>query len=498
VKARLSFASSVVLFALGARPAPAAVVLQARAFDGEATARAILENFQRESRPQIEGLRVPWTKPLTVSLIETGERRGATEGGSAGRSWTVTPAEGGAFTLDTGLDALAGTAYFVASAPGPGGRTLYSPFFRPGADLVVNLYPITEDSARVSGTLHVAYDLITEQGSGKDDKDRKAEGIRIRAGLNLRNDGADMYVGRRAGSSWREVWRLPFPRDAKLVLNKGPDGEMPGWTVSGDGRWLILDSPVPGLSELNTAGFTWQAEFVVPPRQNLFQEYPVSLPLEPNRFVLWWEAEVIEVAGPDFAPPAPRTYPDPFTSDDRRKYEATGGKGPFPAGRTAGVVVTVDNVPLNQVSRQAVKWVGGFILAVVLSILLGLACGRKRPAPDVLFAGLSGEEVLDRIADLDRRFDRREIREDDYRRHREVLVELAAEELGTGEEGVAARPKAGDTTVLGRGLAPHVQDILRRIDEIERNGAVDPARIAERAHLLEALAKALPREAPRG
>jgi hypothetical protein len=43
-----------------------------------------------------------------------------------------------------------------------------------------------------------------------------------------------------------------------------------------------------------------------------------------------------------------------------------------------------------------------------------------------------------------------------------------------------------------------VREILARIDEIDQNGAADPSRIAERAHLLEALAKALPREAPKG
>jgi len=74
-------------------------------------------------------------------------------------------------------------------------------------------------------------------------------------------------------------------------------------------------------------------------------------------------------------------------------------------------------------------------------------------------------------------------------------VELAAEEAAVS--GAASTPSVPD----GRGAAhlpPGARKILQRIDEIEKSGGMDPALIAERAHLLEALAKALPREASRG
>jgi hypothetical protein len=140
--------------------------------------------------------------------------------------------------------------------------------------------------------------------------------------------------------------------------------------------------------------------------------------------------------------------------------------------------------------------VGGFVLLVVLSILLGLALGGKGRPPDALFADLSGEEVLDRIAELDRRHARGQFSETDYQRYREVLIELAAEELGE-EAAVVARGKAGEKPPLTL-VSPAVREILARIDEIDRNGAGDPSRIAERAHLLEALAKTLSRETPKG
>jgi hypothetical protein len=176
------------------------------------------------------------------------------------------------------------------------------------------------------------------------------------------------------------------------------------------------------------------------------------------------------------------------------KFDVIGAKKNFSPGEQAVVVLTVDNVPLGQVSMNAVKWVGGFILLLAVGALAGLALGRKGPSPEALFAGVKGEEVLDRIADLDARYARKAIGEKDYLRYREALVALAAEELGE-EAGPVAR--AGEPGGAGR-IPAAARDILRRIDELDRNGGSDPARIAERAHLLEALAKALPRERPRG
>ena len=116
----------------------------------------------------------------------------------------------------------------------------------------------------------------------------------------------------------------------------------------------------------------------------------------------------------------------------------------------------------------------------------------------MLFGDLSGEEVLDRIVDLDRRFEARKIREADYRRYREALVELAAEEIvgaepASGEERVS--PESDRTTALTAAVLPkEARAILRRLDELEEKSASDPQVITERAHLLEALAKTLPRE----
>jgi hypothetical protein len=108
----------------------------------------------------------------------------------------------------------------------------------------------------------------------------------------------------------------------------------------------------------------------------------------------------------------------------------------------------------------------------------------------VLLEGLSGEEVLDRIAQLDARFAAGKIKERDYRKLREPLIELAAEELSQPS---AAGP-AGDGALAINAAA---RDILRRLDDMDRAGVPDASQIAQRALLLEALAKSLPREHPR-
>ena len=153
-----------------------------------------------------------------------------------------------------------------------------------------------------------------------------------------------MYVGRRAGSSWREVWRVPLPLDANIVLNRGPDQAVPGWTVSGDRRWLILDSPIPGLADVERFGRGgWEVHYVVPARQQLVQSYPVSFALDANQFQFWCLAEDMKLKGAKFFEPGGRAMPDPFTGDERVRFEATGGREDFRAGDTATMVLTVDN-----------------------------------------------------------------------------------------------------------------------------------------------------------
>ena len=466
-----------------------AVVLEGRILDGEASSRVVLENFRNQNE-NLDALKLPWAdKDVAILLVNTAGQRGA-----QGGSWSVRTGAGGEFRLDTGLESLPEGSYFVATSSDE--RPRYSPFFRPGLPEArsINLYPLTESTEDLFihslSIVHDFADPVPGTGAGKP---VQYAGIRVRVALQIWNRGGAMYVGRRESSPHRSVWKVPLPEGAKLVLNQGPDPGTPGFTPSEDGRWLILDSPIPGLSDFKRFG-NYEAHFVVPASQTLVHSYPIGLPVEGTRFAVWCIHDEMAARSPGFFDKDSKTYPDPLGGSGTAKFDVIGAKKNFVPGESATVVLTVDNVPLGQVSTHAAKWVGGFILLLALAALAGLALGRKGPAPEALFAGAKGEEILDRIADLDAQYARKAIREKDYHRYREMLLALAAEELG--DDAVPAARGSGPGAAAG--LPAAARDILRRIDELDKNGASDPARIAERAHLLEALAKALPRERPRG
>ena len=88
---------------------------------------------------------------------------------------------------------------------------------------------------------------------------------------------------------------------------------------------------------------------------------------------------------------------------------------------------------------------------------------------------------------------RKKIKEADYRSERDALMKLVAEEFG-GVDAAPASSKA--TAVFSAGiLSVEVRDLLRQADELEEKAKSDTGAVAQRAHVLEALAKALPREA---
>ena len=85
------------------------------------------------------------------------------------------------------------------------------------------------------------------------------------------------------------------------------------------------------------------------------------------------------------------------------------------------------------------------------------------------------------------------VKEKEYRHYREALVNLAAEEMSDDGGEKQAPATTGHVAVL----SPEARDLVRRIDELDAKSRSDANAIAERAHLLEALAKALPREGKR-
>jgi hypothetical protein len=200
----------------------------------------------------------------------------------------------------------------------------------------------------------------------------------------------------------------------------------------------------------------------------------------------------MSISSPALPSVDPSANRDPLTGASGA-FDVAFSKEGINAGGGIPLNLTIDNAAIGQaISLRALWWVGGFVLVVLIALTLGLALGPKGPPPQALFESLGGEEVLDLIADLDGRFARGEIRERDYNRYREPLVELAAEEGADFQPGGAVG--AGKAPALSSG----VKKILARIAEIEEQGLDDPARIAERAHLLEALARELRSKASAG
>jgi hypothetical protein len=453
-----------------------AVVLKGRAFDGSASAQACRSTLSQGKMPD-ENLKTPLAeKDLTVDLIDLDKPSG---GSKSPGSWHVKTDSGGNFTLETGLVSLPENAYLVLSVEADG-KKLYSPFVRAtGEARSFHLYPTTESSANLKAAFKAVYD-VQEDGAVKS--------LRVRISLQLLNRGGEMYVGRQDGTPWRHVWRLPVPSGAKVLLSRGPGDTR--WTSSGDGRWLLLDSPIPGICDYDQMG-SCEVHYILPLRQLLLQTFPVCLSLEdPSQVSFWCPHQDMKLESAQLNRTESAGLPDPFTGQQRQFEVSYSDNHKFRAGEEIKVALTVDNAAAGQISRGAVKWVGGFVLVIILGMLLGLALGPRGPSPDALLESLSGEQILDRIAELDARFERKAIGPEEYRRYREPLVELALEELGEGGE--------KDALLRSSVLPASAREILRRIGEIEQNGTTSPERISERAHLLEALAKTLLSEAGGG
>jgi hypothetical protein len=468
--------------------AESSLVIQGKALDGAASARNIQDKVRAQEQVD-DGTKVPLAETeLRVELVAVSEdaRKSAPPNGEAVRRWTTqTDAEGG-WTLDTSMKALPPGHALVVSAERDGTR-LFSPFLEPSgsetaeAPLEANLYPTTESPAALRLQLRIAYNI---QGTEEEPL------LRTRVLVQILNAGAEMYVGRPRASGWREVWRLPLPEGARVTLNRGPGAPTDAWRVSDDRRWLILDRPIPGLTDVTLQG-SWEVHYETPARQYVVQTYPIAAHMEAQQILVWVLADDMELSSAQVRNQDPSTYPDPFTGENQR-YKLWFTTQHIEPGTNVVMAVTVDNAAVGQISESAVRWVGGFVLVLVLALLVGLVTGPRPPAPDESLPGLEGEAVLERIAALDESYERGKVSAGAYLKEREALLELAASELAEESSALASTP-AGERGPLG-GLPAESQGILRRIDEL--SSASSPEAVAERAHLLEALAKSLPREAP--
>jgi len=472
----------VLLLLPAATDLTAGVTLKGTAFDGAASTRALREAITQGSQEDELGGKVPLAqREIKVDLVGAGGDPSSPS--RVVKTWTVTTDADGGFVVETELPQWPEVPLFVARAA-TGTEPIYSPYLAATEESQdVHLYSLTASAATLTADQMVVFDVH---------KAGDMRSLRVRARLSLQNFGGEMYVGGKTHSAQRELWRIPLPEGAVVHGNTSPYPGIPGWTRSKDEKWLILDTPIPGLPDFielfkRQREVHWEVEYHLSPRQRFVQVFPVSLK---TKFTAWCVHEDMSLSSPQLPSADPTISRDPLTKTTGA-FDVIFSQESINPGTGVALDLTIDNAAIGQaVSLRALWWVGGFVLVVVLAVTLGLALGPKGPPPQALYESLSGEEVLDRIADLDGRFARGEIREHDYHRYREPLVELAAEEGTESKEGDA---KASDTP-----LSSGVKRILERIDEIEEQGLDDPARITERAHLLEALAKALRSRAPAG
>jgi hypothetical protein len=480
---RISIVAVLCFVVVGTSHADAAGVFRGRAID----ARATIEQ-NRDKLPIVpDESKVPLAATtVTLELFE---------GDSAPRQWTATTDAAGRFQVELGLPSIP-RGRFVARAQA-GSTAVFSPFYLYSQEeQTLHLYPPTEDSKDVYAPprgpcLKVDFNV-------QDSVD--APLLHVRVNVRLLNLGDTLYVGQERGGGSREICRIPFPDDANILDTHTPDSTSPGWHRSEDGRWLILDTPIPGILDLERQGARenrgWEVTYTLPGRQTLIQAYPLPIEMETQKFVAFCLHKDMALTSPSLVTgPEPISLPDPLTKE-RKAFDVAYANRPLPVKETVVLALTVDNLILDQVSQGGLRWVGGFVLVVILAVLCGLAMGRQTTSPELLFGRLSADEILDRIASLDQRFQAGDLKEAEYRKSREALLQLAAAE-GIGEADTAAS-SAGERSGTQPSLSVETRDLLQHIAGIDLGGASDPASISERSHLLEALYKTLSREATAG
>jgi hypothetical protein len=490
--------ASIVLIAIplcSAQRSAASVLVAGTLYDGTASSQKLLD---------AGGASGDWKVPLADQDL-----RLDVLGAGPVKSFTLKTDAEGRFSLDgaqAGLDRLAEGARLVANAK-VGGEVYYSASFAPAASgLEVFAYRLGQSDHDVRWSLAVLHEVVdVSKDDVSKDKDTKLLKLKVSVRVDLSNRGTHLYVGRAAGR-YREVLRLPVPEDAEVLVNHGP---LPGLEFQrAAAAWYAIDEPIAGAADMqrefamqqSPAG--WQLEYLVPAAQYLTLAYPVpfrlnEVELSPerrvSRFLVYVVHEKMKVLGDGFLR-IPQVIPTNPLSGSAGSFDVYVPTVPPGVGAPLQVAIEIDNALVGQVSWRTLKWHAGFLLLCLLAVVSGLALSRRAAPAEAVLGGLSSDQVLDRIAELDARYESGGIPEREYRRYREALVRIAAEEISGEEKAKAAAAPAPVGSSDGRQVSAPVRELLGRIGEIDRRDSVSAQAIQERAHLLEALYKRLQRD----
>ena len=455
-------------------PLMGALVIEGTLFDGPASTEKLRSGGLGSSN---------WKVPVSGREIEI---RALKHGGK--NSWKTTTNPQGAFRIETKLQNAAEGAPFVAIVNSDG-RQWYSRSFggTPGEKIEIFAYPASANPSLVRPITRLAHTL---------EKEGKLYYLKVQCEVEFWNRDATIYIGEKNKSGGREVYRLPIPAGAFITRNEGIS---PGtrWKKSADGRFLIIDEPVSGLADLmatrSRAGIKgWFVEYRIPATDLFIMNYPQSLPPMTRAegqigFLVYVEKDDMKIdpSNSKLQKVSDPVDKNPF-DETPGSYDVYGLVSKIDRMDPIRVPIEISDVAVGQVSKKALLWHGGTIAVILLAILGGLAMGRSRGASNAVGETMADGnlDALDKIARLDYLNSAGEIHEKEYRRRREVLVEIAAGEI----EQESADKGGGDPV---QAVSSSTRDLLGRLQELDSQtgGGVEEAQ--ERAHLLESLYKSL-------
>ncbi len=476
--ARKSIFTLVLLAAAVEWPGAVAVEIKGRLVDGTAMLRLNGMSGLGEAGFKEEAQRVPIPNVrLQLFRIDGPARAAVWEGPTDGEGRFAASWPG---NVNPGMGDLPDQPVFVAVAPTSGSRPAaqYSvPLaLAAGHENEVRVYNLTQDASTIRNAgIEILFNLA--EGPGGDGSRGGENLLNVQMTFTAGNFGGDLYIGEaghtRTGS--RTVFRVPLPPEARNI-------HAPGWTITPDG-WAVVDSPLAPISEAGKDEQFFHLHFQTPAYQEAAFWIPADLPLE--RAVVWAVHPDMDLVSPQLRgketlnkQPPPN---DPGGAP--RDWTVLFGRG-LKAGDPLSVGLTVNSSTLRQVNYRTLKVVAGFVLGALLALLAGLVLGKRGPRVEALLSEASGEEIIERIAQLDAQFEKRLISKEEHRSTRDRLLKLARYEV----------PELAEAEVKGgRGLPPEVVRLVQRLGEVEEEGLSDPRKIQERLLLLEEIAKVVSR-----
>ncbi len=416
-----------------------------------------------------------------------------TEGVQVGKKWAGKTDENGNFELTlNGLSQIPAGKVFVASVESSIPLHTLNVQISSEGDTEFILYELSDDSKFLPQTgMETLY--LLRGGPGEDKE------LEVHVNLMVQNYAGTMYVGKPlrtiSGKTVRAVARVPLPEKAKIIKNEAfyvhDRSQAPSWTITKDG-WAILDSPQAPYTEANRGVF-YMLTYRVPAYQEQAFAYPVDLPLE--QFTAWCIHQDMEIASPALKSSQTRKRLDPMLAEEE---QATAkpltwnlmGQSNLKENAPLGLVLTVDSMVLRQINSGALKVVLSLVLGSLFAVLIGLVLGSRAPRVEAVLKEASGEEIIQRIAQLDAQFEKGQIAKNQYQEKRKTLLSLARYEVSELRE-TKAQAQTPSEAKPSSEMPEKVKEISKRLEELEKEGSTDPAKVQERLLLLEDLAKAI-------